>query len=164
MSLTAFTTEKQDRFFDELSQCGIIGVAARAANISRTTIYTYRDSDPVFAQRLKDALQDACDRLEAEMYRRAVVGTEEDNSVFYKGVEVKNRKVKHFSDTLAIFIAKALMPDKYRETYDIKIKVELDRILTQLLDALRGALTPTEYDKVIDVIATLSDTSAPRAG
>jgi hypothetical protein len=57
----------------------------------------------------------AADRLEEEAWRRAVDGVDEPVG-FYRGKP--SAWVKRYSDTLLIFLLKALRPEKYRERYE----------------------------------------------
>jgi hypothetical protein len=62
--------------------------------VSRSHVYETRQKDPKFAEAWDQAREDAADSLEAEAVRRARAG----------------------SDTLLIFLLKAVRPEKYRET------------------------------------------------
>lgn len=65
-----------------------------------------------------ESLELFADRLEAEMARRAIEGV--DKPVFYKGEEVGS--IREYSDTLAITLAKAVRPARFREN----VKVDAD--------------------------------------
>jgi len=67
--------------------------------------------------------------LEDEMHRRAIEGTEEP--VFHQGEQCGT--VRKYSDTLAIFLAKAHDPEKYRENSKIELAGHL--AVSQLSDA-----------------------------
>ncbi len=68
--------------------------ACQAAGIDRKTAYNWRDRDNEFRRAWEEALEDACDILEAEAWQRA----------------------RGKSDLLLIFLLKAHRPSKYRET------------------------------------------------
>lgn len=65
-----------------------------------------------------ESLELFADRLEAEMARRAIEGV--DKPVFYKGEEVGT--IREYSDTLAITLARAVRPARFREN----VKVDAD--------------------------------------
>lgn len=98
-------------FLDALAESPNITAAARSAGITRQAVHARRKSDPRFAASMDDAIEQSTDALVGEMYRRARDGTEKP--VFYQG-EVCGR-VREFSDTLAMFLARAHRPAVYGE-------------------------------------------------
>lgn len=66
-----------------------------------------------------ESLELFADDLEVEMHRRAVEGV--DEPVFYKGEVVG--EVTKYSDTLAITLAKATRPEKFRD--NVKVDAEV---------------------------------------
>lgn len=99
------------------------GLAARLAGISLSLGYLWRNdqTDPVFQHALKLAQSAKCDRLEAEIHRRAVTGI--DVPVYQQGRLVGHRR--EYSDLLLIFSAKAEMPGKYRDNVNITGEVRM---------------------------------------
>ena len=96
--ITTVTPEKEapvwyERFLTLLSDYGNVTIAAKGAGISRLTAYRYRNTDSHFAEQWEAALELGIDGMEDEARRRAVT----------------------VSDTLLIFMLKALRPEKYRE-------------------------------------------------
>src|SRR3990167_8743128 len=81
-------------FLAALRNSGNVRAACQAAGIDRKTSYLHRQRFPNFAKEWADALEDACDVLEAEAWQRA----------------------RASSDLLLIFLLKAHRPDIYRET------------------------------------------------
>ncbi len=124
-------------FINSYSNLGNITLACRQANITRTRVYDwYRGDMDGFKAVFDEAHQEACDMVEAEIHRRGVAGYQEP--VIYQGklmgrwVDGEGNTVledtegalfipltvtKH-SDILLIFLAKALMPDKYRDKFE----------------------------------------------
>lgn len=98
-----------------------ISSAATAAGIGRTAIYAWRNDDESFAADWDDALESGADRLEDELLRRAMEGT--DKPVFQRGELVGY--IREYSDTSLIFALKARRPEKYRERYDHKVDATL---------------------------------------
>lgn len=118
--LTYLTPEKAWRapFLEALRTHGVISEAAKAANISRWTVYNERAIDPDFAQEWEAALALGVEALEDTAKKRA-----------YEG-----------SDVLLIFLLKAHRPEKYRETTrTIQVNVtpdDLQNMSDEELDAL----------------------------
>jgi len=73
---------------------------------------------PEWRELWEESLEMFADRLEAEMARRAIDGS--DKPVFYKGEIVGH--ITEFSDTLAITLAKAVRPERFRDN----VKLEAD--------------------------------------
>lgn len=110
---TKFTRKKRAAFLQHLRETANVTASANAIGISRRRMYDLRDADPELAAEWDAAVEEAVDALELEMRRRALEGT--DEPVFYQGEEVGT--VRKYSDTLAIFLAKAHRPDKFRERF-----------------------------------------------
>ena len=85
---------KIDAFIDKLRNSGNVRLSCNAAGVNRSTAYNWRDKWATFAAEWDEALEDACDILEAEAWKRAV-----------------NDK----SDRLLMFLLKAHRPDKFKE-------------------------------------------------
>lgn len=64
-------------FLEAFANGGIVTRAAKAAGIHRTTARAARERDPVFAEGYENALEQAQDRIRAEIDRRAIEGWEE---------------------------------------------------------------------------------------
>lgn len=79
----------------------------------RRTVYDHRTRDENFARAWDEALEEACDLLEAEARRRGVEGI--DKPVYHEGVKVDT--IKQYSDTLLIFLLKGARPHKYRDNH-----------------------------------------------
>lgn len=102
---------RKARFLAELRENGSAALAADAAGLSYVQVQALREADPVFARAWADAMTEAVDRAEAEVYRRAFQGV--DRPVFYAGQQVGI--IKDYSDSLAALYLKAHRPDAYRD-------------------------------------------------
>lgn len=115
-------TIQKTLFLDHLATCCHVGQSCEKAGISRKTAYGWRRENEDFAAAWEQAMKEGFVALEDEMHRRGYQGV--DKPVFHNGVKVAT--VKEFSDTLAIFLAKAHDPNKYRERTDVNITGRLD--------------------------------------
>lgn len=113
---TKWTPKKNDSFLDLLRETGNVTLAARACGMSRSRIYELRQREQAFADAWDDAVEEALDRIEREVLRRAVEGVEEP--VFYQGKVCGH--IRRYSDNLLMFFLKAHRPDKYRERYEVR--------------------------------------------
>lgn len=116
-NMTAIRNWKKT-FFRALSKTGNIAQSARMAHVKFQHIYRLRKKDPDFAKRFKIAMRKAADAIDEEIYRRGITGYAEP--VFHNGKITG--KVRKYSDTLLIFLAKGVNPQKYRENYTINHK------------------------------------------
>lgn len=106
---------KKRKFLDAFAELGTITHAAAAAQVDRSTHYRWLADDPDYAQLFAEAEHRAIDAVEREILRRGLEGVEEP--VFHGGQQVGS--ITRYSDTLLIFAAKGLRPEKYRERYDV---------------------------------------------
>jgi len=85
-----------------------------AANIDPGTAYARREVDEAFAAAWDAAIALACDKAEAELYRRAVEGVEKPVTV------AGNREViTEYSNDLLTFLLRAHRPERYRERREL---------------------------------------------
>jgi len=96
-----------------------VALACRTAGVSRVTAYDLRHADAAFAAAWQEAVDESTDELVGEMYRRAKDGVPEP--VYYKG-EVCGH-ILRYSNTLAIFLAKAHRPGVYGDKLRADVNV-----------------------------------------
>lgn len=112
-SLDDIEARKQKRFLKVLLENGgFVEAAIREVHTSRRWLNQTLDSDEEFAALYQTIRDQNNERIEQEIYRRAVTGVDEPLS--YKGQLTGDTK-KQWSDNLLIFFAKANMPEKYRD-------------------------------------------------
>jgi len=99
------------KFLEALAETANVSEAAQYAGVDRSTAYRHKERYEQFASDWEDALEQACDSLEREAWRRAVEGV--DHPVMYQGIITDT--YKDYSDTLLIFLLKAHRPEKFRE-------------------------------------------------
>ena len=96
-------------FIEVLRETGNVTLAAQHAGQSRNQVHDVRQRSKHFAAQWDDALEEATDLLEAEAWRRAVIGV--DKPVFYKGKVVGS--TKKYSDRLLMFLFEAYNPQMF---------------------------------------------------
>lgn len=89
------------RFLELFRATGNVRLAADGAGIDRTTVYARADRDPAFDAAWRSAADDATDLLLAEARRRGLAG----------------------SDALLALLLRALRPDLFHESLDVRIDV-----------------------------------------
>jgi hypothetical protein len=70
------TTKKKKRIIELLLEGESPGAAAKAANISRTQVYVWKNKDPVFSDKWDDAVATGLDMLESSIMKRALDGSD----------------------------------------------------------------------------------------
>lgn len=104
-----FTPKRRERFLEMLRDQPNISRAARAVQMTRRGVYDWKEKHEDFAAEWDDAIQEGCDRLEEEAWRRAHDGVEE--GIYYQGDKVDT--VKRYSDHLLVRLLEAHKPEKY---------------------------------------------------
>ena len=94
-----------DRFLEKLRNSGNVRLSCKAAGVPRRTIYNWREKWTTFRDDWDEAMEEACDILEGEAWKRAVDGG---------------------SDRLLMFLLKAHKPDKYKERTEVEQKGKLE--------------------------------------
>lgn len=95
-----------------LENGGFVERAIRECHTSRRWLNDQLETDDAFAA-LYQAIRDQNnERIEEEIYRRAVIGV--DKELSFQG-KLTGHKTKEWSDNLLMFYAKANMPHKYRD-------------------------------------------------
>lgn len=139
MAHTIRTPEKERDFLAALAACCRVDKACEESGVSRRVVYEWRASDPDFAARWDEAKRIGAEALEDEAMRRAAEGT--DEPVFHQGAQVGT--IRKYSDTLAIFLLKGAMPEKYRDNAKLELagRLELTKLTDDELDQELAALT-----------------------
>ncbi|MFT9380640.1 hypothetical protein [Gluconobacter sp. P5B12] len=110
--------QRKEQFLKHLAANGNISAAGRFANVQRSTLYHWKETDPQFASLWDDALEEAADALEAEARRRAIEGY--DEPITYGGRVVCDPETgsplvrKKYSDGLMAFLLKAHRPSRFK--------------------------------------------------
>lgn len=103
-------------FLAALAATGNVSGSARSAGVGRRTAYDRRAVDESFAAAWGEAMETACDTLEAEARRRAHDGVRKP--VYQGGKKVG--EIREYSDTLLIFLLKG----RRREVFGDRVKQE----------------------------------------
>lgn len=139
MAHTIRTPEKEREFLAALAATCSVSQACEDADVSRRVVYEWRAADADFAARWDEAKRIGAEALEDEAMRRAARGV--DEPVFHQGAQVGT--IRKYSDTLAIFLLKGAMPEKYRDNAKLELagRVELSKLTDDELDQELAALT-----------------------
>jgi hypothetical protein len=142
MKKLKLTRERQERFLKALAETGIVSTAAELAGTSRTRVYELRKRDPAFAAGWEEAEEKAADALEAEAWRRAVVGVPEP--LVSAGKVVRDDDglpiaIRRYSDTLMLALLKARRPEKFKDRQVVEHDIA-DGLADRLEAARRRAL------------------------
>lgn len=105
-------------FLAALAATGNVSGSARSAGVGRRTAYDRRAADESFAAAWGEAMETACDALEAEARRRAHDGVRKP--VYQGGKKVG--EIREYSDTLLIFLLKG----RRREVFGDRVKNEVE--------------------------------------
>lgn len=104
---------KQSKFLRVLLENGgFVQAAIRECHTSRRWLNDQLDNDEGFAELFAAIRDQNHEKIEQEIYRRAVTGNEKLK--FDKGVPTGFHELE-YSDNLLMFLAKANMPEKYRD-------------------------------------------------
>lgn len=101
---------RQQRVLAAYVQTCSVTRAVELAGIARRTHCHWLESNEEYRAAFQVAQQQAIDALEDEAMRRAKDGTEKPITV-----AGKREVIREYSDLLAIFLLKALRPEKYRD-------------------------------------------------
>jgi hypothetical protein len=129
--LQARTQAKQTKFLAAVALFFDVSKGCKAAGVARSTVYGEWWKQPAFKAALDDAIQQAADNSEAELYRRGVLGVTEP--VFYQGKRVSS--VRKYSDGCLLAYLKGRRPEIYRDRVDVQHKYSLE-------DLVAGATPP----------------------
>lgn len=102
---------KKTSVLEAITDLASVSAACKKCKIPRSTFYTWLEGDKDFRLRYKKALRLGTKALEDEAIRRAFVGV--SKPIFQYGELVGYEK--RYSDTLLMFMLKALAPNKYKE-------------------------------------------------
>jgi len=106
---TKYTPRRARAFLEAFRRTCNVTTAAEAAGVARRTVYDWRDRYPEFAEAWQEAESEACDRLEAEAWRRAVVGY--DRPIYQHGRLVGHER--QFSDRLLLALLATHRPERF---------------------------------------------------
>ena len=120
----AETEAHQRVFLEKYSTAGVITVAAQLAGIDRKRHYEWLDQPekyPTYAADFADAHERACDRLEAELFRRGVQGVVKPVFGKLAGESTGSGKIgeiTEYSDRLLELLVKSRRPERFRERFE----------------------------------------------
>lgn len=114
---TKWTPEVQATFLGALAASGLVGKAAKIADVSRETVRMHIQADPAFGRLLDEAQEDYNESLEEEIHRRGFKGYDEEVVLANGKKETRER----FSDALATLHAKKRIPAYRDKPIDLNV-------------------------------------------
>lgn len=126
---------KKALFLEAFRQLGNRTYAAMHAGTDLKQVRLWQDDDPAFSEEIREAGLEACDRIEQEAYRRAIVGVEKpvihQGKLCYRTDHLGNIEVdaagkplllmeREWSDELLKLLLRGAKPEKYaRSAFEI---------------------------------------------
>jgi hypothetical protein len=140
------TANLKEKFLAAFADCGVVRKAAEQVGINERTHRWWLSKSASYRKQFKLAEERAIQAMEAELHRRAVLGSEEP--VFFQGQQVGT--TRRYSDILLIFLLKSKRPDVYRDYRETKVTGGLNNSLTvtvvhELHDSPAALPPPTSY-------------------
>jgi hypothetical protein len=145
-----FGPQRQAEFLKAYGETADVELSARAAGVCQRTIYTYAARDPAFAAGFEEAKSRLGQRLEEELFRRALNGT--DKAVYQGGQFVG--MIRERDTTALIFALKGLMPARYGD----RVRQEHtspDGSMAEARPAVVQAADPGEARELLDMYLAL---------
>lgn len=112
-------------FLSAFSYCGRIRRAALEARVNWRMHYHWL-KDAVYAAAFEQAKELAADFLEDEAVRRATEGVQ--RAIYHKGDKIGEETI--YSDTLLIFMLKAMRPERFRDNTHVKVEQDIQVNIT----------------------------------
>jgi hypothetical protein len=107
----------KDRFIEELRTGATPAKAARAAGVSRSQAYNWREEDQVFDKAWVEAVAEGIDKLEDEAFRRAVDG-HNARTVRDKDGNIIS-EMREYSDSLLTLLLKVRRPEAFNKPTEV---------------------------------------------
>lgn len=126
-------TQQKAKFLHKLGKLGTVLSAAKAAGIGRSTAYEWRDEDEQFRKDWAASVEDNTELLEQTLFQRAIDG----------------------DTTAAIFMLKAMKPQKYRERY------EFIQSTTDLDETIEGELAKLDASRQTAIASAATNGESP---
>lgn len=109
------TPELIDRYLELVKATGLLHKSATMVGVNPSTMNGWRNNDPELDDAVKEALQEHCDLIEGEVFRRSIQGIQ--SPVFFQGLHTADKV--EYSDRLLELYAKRHIP-AYRDRHQIE--------------------------------------------
>jgi|GEM_PF-2291799 hypothetical protein len=116
MNYSKLTPEVLDKYLEKLAETNNFTLAAASIAYSSMRMYQLRKSDPEFEAKCEAAQACFCEKLVAEVVRRAYHGVKKP--IFYNGWQTGY--IVEYSDTLLMFVTKRYDP-AFRDNYKVEL-------------------------------------------
>ena len=113
------TARAKHAFLESYAQWANVSYACQQANVPRSDVYYWQETDEQFALAMRQAGDAATERLEREAWRRAAEGSPYTRTSYYRGEPVGTDHKIEYSDQLMMLLLRARKPDTYRENVNV---------------------------------------------
>lgn len=117
--------EAKTAYLEALPKYFTITAALTSAGVSYKVLLNWRESDPEFLMREKNARDELADAIEGEAIRRAFKGVK--TPVYQGGLLAGYIQV--YSDQLLTLMLKAMRPEKYRERSEVTVTQPIIKVV-----------------------------------
>lgn len=131
--------QTQAKFLESFAKTANVRAACMDAGIDRSLVYQWAEHNDEFSLRFKQAELDANDVIRAELYRRAIEGTEKpvvSMGRVARDEEGKILMIREYSDNLLALLAKSRMPE-FREKTQVDVNAQVNHQGGELARELR---------------------------
>lgn len=117
------TPQKKRKIIETIKKNGGNQSAACAkVGVNYATHVYHRKKDEVYAERVDQAIEEACQQVEEAITHRAIEGV--DEPIYFQGSLVGYKK--NYSDNLLMERARALMPERYNPKSQVEINQNIN--------------------------------------
>lgn len=109
--LEAIQEQRKKAVLESIAELASVSAACKATEVPRSTFYQWIQDDEEFRKAYRKAARQGLKALEDEAIRRAYKGVRKP---VYQGGKLVGHE-RRYSDTLLMFMLKALAPNKYKE-------------------------------------------------
>ena len=105
------TADLEQQFFEILSKTGNVTAGASAIGLKRSQLYHKRKTNEKFRQQWEDAMNEALDHLESQLWKRALGQTDMQKNTKGQSDVKKSSTDEKAEERLAMFLLKAHRPE-----------------------------------------------------
>ena len=161
------TKPRQAGFLAAYRKCGNVTIAAKAAEIDRTTHYDWMKNDPEYVDLFRSAHEEAIDLLEFEAMRRASKGVVRPIMFGGKQVRLQDPKypddetktipgvMREYSDTLLMFLLNGARPWKYLKRFQVSGNINETKTNHEIRESIHRIAIDADGLRALELIADM---------